>query len=190
MRNLILTAVLLAAPGMALAESQTNVITLTGSVAPACSTVGRTTDVRNLELTTGVGVLNRAALTATANNRTLGPFTCNGTAAVLSVDANPISTSWDLATGEQIDEAIARGFTNEINYIATIDKASGGYSSGWTSGSITNASSPASVTNQTIGLFKGSVVLSFASPSLPSGASTLIAGSYSGNVVITISPTA
>lgn len=189
MKKIILAATalsLMAAPAFAAttpptAPPQTNTITLTGSVAPACSTLAQTGTVALDAISTGVGVLKRDAI-----ERSLGgpiDFTCNGAKTTVSVDADPLENK----TVVSIDEkAATEGFTRIVNYTATITLT--GYNSGGIT-TIANGTGDTSPTSRQIGLAKGAGSIALSNASI--GTSTnLVAGNYEGKVVVVLTPTA
>jgi hypothetical protein len=184
MKNLLIAATALATLASAPAfAQQTETIDLTANVTASCTagpTGGFTVPLGDI---TGSGV---GTLDTTKVNKNLGslagPIVCNGVNSKLSVQAGAL-TNQD--AGALPAGSGAAGFSRTVDFKATINLT--GYASGATS--VADSSTTAGDTEVTVGLISsgGNLVLS---DSVIKNGTTLIAGDYAGDVVITLTPDA
>ncbi|MFM5893072.1 MAG: hypothetical protein ACKOQM_01385 [Novosphingobium sp.] len=174
------TAAVLATPAMA--QNVTGTITLQGNVAAKCSvtpgngsTFAQTVDF--LELAQANGTL-RTGLATDFGTRS-ATVVCNTGTPKISVDANP------LATGA----SAPGGYSNTINYTASVAVNT----TGANAGPFSNASNAAPLAATSIG--GGSLANAANNINITtSGYATtnltdiLVAGAYTGNIVVVISP--
>jgi hypothetical protein len=175
------TAALVASP--ALAQSSANVV-INGSILATCSssTLSNTTVTitpANFEDSSNVGAL-AAAFTGTGGipiTNTAALVTCNGAGTTIGVDATAM-TGPSLPGG-----AGAAGFSNTINFLATVSKDPTGFAQNVTGDVIATNNSTATPTTATVGLLASKLNISV-SNAVAGG--ILIAGAYSGSVAITL----
>ena len=166
--------------GPALAQTATGTVQVNGSVANRCLFVSGDVvlDLGELALVSGdtatLGRLDPAKLTS--RSATLNGW-CNGVSANMAVEALPILNT-------SFTEAAPSGFERRIDYVATATAAPSGGAVAATDTTLTGGGGVASTT----GIFSSDIVVSFADAATPSGG-RLIAGSYSGSVIVTLSPT-
>ncbi|NJR20263.1 MAG: hypothetical protein HC777_01410 [Hyphomonadaceae bacterium] len=166
---------LFASPALA----QTSSVTINGSIAPACSTLSPfTKDLGDVSGSTP-GSLDISKVNVSAGS--LGTITCNGAGSTISIDANPL-VGPALPTG-----AAAAGFVNEINFTATVNKATGAYTSAIAGTAVvSNDTSAATPTVATAGLISGAFTVDITAAS---AAGILIAsntGGYEGTIVVSL----
>lgn len=146
----------------------TGTVNVTGSVADRCQFTLASANITLNELTQNDGTLDPAIVNAGTADLTAW---CNGTAATIAVQANPlINTAY---AGPAVP-----GFTNRVDFTGaatanavTVSDSSVGAAS---------ASAPSGV-----GIFTGNVHVVLSSSS---ASGKLIAGPYSGSVVVTLTP--
>lgn len=157
-----------AAPAMA---QSTGTVTIDGSVADRCLF---TTDAQTINLGelaqsgTGTSAGKLDSSTVDGKNATLVGW-CNGTAATMAVEAQPLLNTGTAPTG----------FDNRVNYTATatansVDATDDSFAAG--------AGTP-----QTVGIFTGDVKVALSGSSTPT-TGLLVAGDYAGQVLVTLSP--
>ncbi|WP_025559985.1 hypothetical protein [Sphingomonas sp. UNC305MFCol5.2] len=179
MKNSILAvAVVVAAtaalPAAAQSASATGTVTVNGSVADRC------------QFTTPSAVINAGELALQGSGSTAGKLDtskldgqtrtlvgwCNGTAASMSVEAQPLVDTTFVG-------AAPTGFDSVVNYSASaLANSATASDTSMTAGAGTAVP---------VGLFTGNVVVTLAGSSSPTGG-ILVAGSYSGQVLVTLTP--
>ncbi len=176
MKKLLITAMGFAAfaAGPALAQSSTGTVSIDGSVADRCLFTSPSANIPLGELSlngTGSSAGKLNASIVNGQSRTLSGW-CNGTAATMSVEAQPIrNTSY-------LGPAIA-GFDTRVNYTATaLANAVPGTDTSTSEGAGTSVA---------VGLFTGDIPVTLSAASSPTGG-LLVAGTYSGQVLVTLTP--
>lgn len=172
MRKLMILAVpaaLAAVPALAQTSDVTGTVQVSGSVAPRCQFVAPTTV--QLEL----GELAQSANGELDTTKVDGQSKklngwCNNASARIWVEAQPLTNTASAGT--------SGSFTNVVDYTAT---ANAGSAAPTDTSAVAGAGTSAS-----LGLFSGEidVVLSAST----AGGKKLVAGSYNGNVIVTLSP--
>ena len=166
--------------GPALAQSATGTVQVNGSVANRCLFVSGDVvlDLGELALVSGdtatLGRLDAAKLTS--RSATLNGW-CNGVSATMAVEALPILNT-------SFTDAAPSGFERRIDYVATATATPSGGAVAAADTTLTSGGGVASTT----GIFSSDIALSFAEAATPTGG-RLVAGSYSGSVIVTLSPT-
>lgn len=158
---------LLAAPAAFAADGT---VTINGSVAAAC-VIAPSATITLGEMADSNGLYNSVANGKTA---TLAGW-CNGAASTMSVVANPIVLQGVHTT--------PTGFTDTVNYTATAAVTPAGAGSPVSTSDSTTAAAAAAAT---VGLFNGNITVTLSASATPAG--QLIAGSYSGTTVVTLTP--
>jgi len=159
--------------GPALAQS-TGTVTINGSVADRCLFTTPSAVIALGELTNGGGAADSGKLDPSrvnGQNRTLVGW-CNGTAATMAVEAQPLLNS-DF-TGPAIS-----GFDARVDYTATA------LANGVSALDSSTAETPGNPAE--IGLFTGNVVVTLSAASTPTSG-LLVAGNYGGQVLVTLAP--
>lgn len=172
MRKLMILAVpaaFAAVPALAQTSDVTGTVQVSGSVAPRCQFVAPTTvqlDLGELSLSSDGGL---DTTKVNGQSKKLNGW-CNGASARIWVEAQPLTNTASAGT--------SGSFTNVVNYTAT---ANAGSAAPTDTSAVGGAGSPV-----TLGLFSGDidVVLSAST----AGSKKLVAGSYAGNVIVTLSP--
>jgi hypothetical protein len=189
MKHLILAsaafAALVSTSALANTSAQSGTVTFDGTVAAACSAITPTAATVALgALSNGVGVLNASAI-----NNFAGAYgssiTCNGAGTKLTLWAKPIVGDVPVPTGAP------SAFTNQVNYTADLNIVGGGYAQtpvNVGAGRLVRDNSGTVPTTQTVGLLMTDIELNLLNAALPTGASTMVAGTYTGEVVITLTP--
>jgi hypothetical protein len=179
MKNILIAAVALSTLS-APAFAQT--VAFTGSSGASCSTA----TVANITIA-GTGLSGPGGTFTKTNldgqEAAVGALTCNGVNATVSVAATNLGNTDVQAIGQG---AIGAGFRRAIAYDATLTLD--GFSQKLASTGVTD-SSGGSATGADLGLTAatgGKVVIS--NSGLPNSGTILVAGAYSGSVVITIAP--
>jgi hypothetical protein len=158
----------------AFAQSSTGTVTVDGSVADRClfTTPSATISLGEISLS-GTGATAGKLNTAVVNgqSRTLVGW-CNGTAATMTVEAQPLlNTSY---TGPAI-----AGFDTRVNYTATaVANAVPGTDTSTGAGAGTAVA---------VGLFTGNIPVTLSASSSPTNG-LLVAGTYQGQVLVTLTP--
>jgi hypothetical protein len=164
-----LASTTLASPAFAAEGDVTGTVYINGEVANRCQF---TTDNKTIslgELTGTDGKLDASVVNG--QTETLVGW-CNGTAAEMSVEADPIvNTSY---TGSAVN-----GFTTTVNYTATANANS------MDADDDSASEGPGSAVN--VGIFTGDIDVTLSDAGTDGG--LLVAGSYSGEVRVTLSPT-
>lgn len=177
MKKLIIAASLaattLAGPALAAVGDSTGTVTIDGSVADRClfTTPNGTISLGELSLSgsdTNPGKLNAAAVDG--QSATLVGW-CNGTSAKITVEAEAIVNS-------DFTGSPPSGFSRVINYTAT---ANADGEDATDSSTDAGAGDPAGV-----GIFTGEMTVTLSNAS--AGSDLLVAGAYSGQVLVTLSP--
>jgi hypothetical protein len=114
--------------------------------------------------------------TLTSREATLAGW-CNGAAAQISVQAAPL-------LNVDFTGAPPQGFDRQVDYTATATAEISANPVAVSDSTTSSAASPGA----TVGVFISDIVVSFAGASTPTGG-RLIAGNYSGSVMVTLSPT-
>lgn len=173
MRKLLILAIPAAlAASPALAQSATGTVSIDGSVAGRClfTVPNKTISLGELALS-GTGATAGKLDTAKVNGRTETLVGwCNNAAATMTVTTTELT---NLATA-------APGFDNRIDYTATA-VANGANASD------TSLTAGAGAT-QPVGMFTGNVEVTLSAASTPTNG-LLVAGGYTGNVIVTLAPT-
>ncbi|CAM3095905.1 hypothetical protein SPAN111604_03465 [Sphingomonas antarctica] len=174
----------------ATAQTVTGTINITGTVTAKCTIVGGATATtyvatRDLgELDQADGTLEASATLATrfgVAGTTAPAFrvVCNSAAPQITVDANPLVNG----------AATPTGYNNTVNYIAHVavnraDSTTGTFDNATTGA----ATGPAAVGGPISGAAGNNVTVTADTFSTPTAAAPLVAGAYTGNIVVTISP--
>ena len=177
MKRIVLLAALaaIAIPASAsFADDVTGTVTVNGTVADRClfTTGSVVLNIGEMAQAAGgnAGKLNTTSVTS--QNAQLTGW-CNGTAATIAVQANALTNAASAPTG----------FDNKVDYTAT---ATAHPTSGDVAVSDSSTSAGAS-SPSTVGIFTSNIDVSFTTPASPTGG-LLVAGSYTGSVVVTLSP--
>lgn len=165
--------------GPALAQTATGTVQVNGSVANRCLFVTGDVvlDLGELALLSGdnaaLGRLDASKLTS--RTATLNGW-CNGVSASMAVEALPLLNT-------SFTDAAPSGFDRRVDYTATAtaQPASGSVSA--SDSTLTSGPGAASTT----GIFSSDITVSFADAATPAGG-RLVAGTYGGSVVVTLSP--
>jgi hypothetical protein len=177
MRKSILSATAIAAITIAtpaLAQTSTGTVTVNGSVANRClfTTASETINANELALGgsgTTAGKLDVSKLNG--QSRTLVGW-CNATASTMTVEAQPVVNT-------SFTSAPPAGFDRIVNYTATATaNAIPATDTSVTAGAGTAA---------TVGLFTGNVTVALSASSTPTSG-LLVAGTYAGQVIVTLAP--
>jgi hypothetical protein len=151
-------------------------LTMTGTVAPACSSVSGNEPVSLTNLTNSDDTLNAAAV----NNPSLtasfgGTAWCNGAGAQITLTAQALTTP----------TVSGAGFTNRIDYVLDSSLVTA------TLGTVAFHVDTAGVAtaNHVVGPFAVSSPVSGAISGATAGGNRLVAGTYTGVITVTVSPT-
>lgn len=171
MRKLLVLAAplaLLASPALAQSTDVTGTVSIDGSVAGRCmfTVPNKTISLGEISLASN-GKLDVSKVNG--RSETLTGW-CNNTAASMTVTTTQLTNS----------TAAPTGFDNRVDYTAT---ATTGSTSANDSSLTGGAGSPSSV-----GLFSGDITVVLSAASSPNNA-LMVAGTYNGNVVVTLTPT-
>lgn len=171
MRKLLVLAAplaLLASPALAQSTDVTGTVSIDGSVAGRCmfTVPNKTISLGEISLASN-GKLDVSKVNG--RSETLTGW-CNNTAASMTVTTTQLTNSTTAPTG----------FDNRVDYTAT---ATTGSTSANDSSLTGGAGSPSSV-----GLFSGDITVVLSAASSPNNA-LMVAGTYNGNVVVTLTPT-
>lgn len=171
MRKLLVLAAplaLLASPALAQSTDVTGTVSIDGSVAGRCmfTVPNKTISLGEISLASN-GKLDVSKVNG--RSETLTGW-CNNTAASMTVTTTELTNSTTAPTG----------FDNRVDYTAT---ATTGSTSANDSSLTGGAGSPSSV-----GLFSGDITVVLSAASSPNNA-LMVAGTYNGNVVVTLTPT-
>lgn len=170
-RSILLLAPLALIASPAMAQSATGTVDISGTVAGRClfTLPNQTISLGELSLT-GTGATAGKLDVSKVNGRTatLNGW-CNNTAATMSVTTTQLTNPASAVTG----------FDNRIDYTATATANS-------VSANDSSIGAGAGVA-QTVGQFTGDVTVALSAASTPTSG-LLVAGSYTGNVVVTLSP--
>ena len=185
MRRLLALAIAAAlAPSLAMADSNSTTVTVTGTVTPSCTLapVGNgagtfTVGGGNL-IDPSTGLLATGLVTDGA--QTISGSWCN-TASVISLAASPMLQTTFVG-------APPTGWTKSVNYKAT--------ASGWgpdlpvtTTGDVSGASPTSNTATQIVtSPTAANIVISLSDFVTPGSNSRLVAGTYTGSVVVTLAP--
>lgn len=164
---LALPAVLAASPALAQSADVSGTISIDGSVSGRCmfTLPNKTISLGELSLSS-TGKLDVSKVNG--RSETLTGW-CNNTAATMTVTTTQLTTP----TGAP------SGFDNRVDYTATA--TTGSVSANDTS--VTAGAGAAS----TVGLFNGTITVVLSAASTPNNA-LMVAGNYTGNVVVTLTP--
>ncbi|MGN6357478.1 MAG: hypothetical protein ACTHLU_08370 [Novosphingobium sp.] len=172
MRKLTILAVpaaLAAVPALAQTSDVTGTVVVSGSVAPRCQFVAPTSV--NLPLgelaQSGNGELDTTKVDN--QSRTLNGW-CNGASARIWVEAQPLTNTASAGT--------SGSFTNVVDYTATATAGSAAPND--------TSASPGAGSPVGLGLFSGDINVVLTAST--AGGKKLVAGSYNGNVIVTLSP--
>lgn len=171
MRKLLVLAAplaLLASPALAQSTDVTGTVSIDGSVTGRCmfTVPNKTISLGEISLASN-GKLDVSKVNG--RSETLTGW-CNNTAASMTVTTTELTNSTTAPTG----------FDNRVDYTAT---ATTGSTSANDSSLTGGAGSPSSV-----GLFSGDITVVLSAASSPNNA-LMVAGTYNGNVVVTLTPT-
>src|SRR4051812_10975524 len=160
----------LAAAGTAHAQSATGTVSIDGSVANRCALSINSASISVGEMgLPSDGKLNAAVVNG--QNRTLTGF-CNGSTATMRVEAQPLLNVTAPA-------APPAGFDNRVNYTATATANS-------VNGTDTSVTAGAG-TAVTVGQLSGNILVTLSAASSPTSG-ILVAGTYQGQVLVTLNP--
>lgn len=173
----------IAAPAMA-QSSATGTITLNGTVAnkcsvtsaPAGSTFAQTVNFGELAQANGTLRTGLAADFTTAAVQ--ATVVCNTGTPKVAVDANPMV---NVATAPT-------GYANTINYTASVAVTATGANAGPFTNSTLAAAAPATAVGSALANSANNVVITTNTYATPAGTDILVAGSYTGTIVVVISP--
>lgn len=171
MRKLMILAApvaLVASPALAQTTSVTGTVDINGTVTGRCmfTLPNKTISLGELSLLSN-GKLDVSKVNG--RSETLNGW-CNNTAATMTVTTTQLTTP----------TAAPGGFDNRVDYTATA--TTGSISANDTS-LTAGAGSPS-----TVGLFSGDIVVVLSAASSPNNG-LMVAGTYTGNVVVTLTPT-
>lgn len=173
MRKFILTATILSAAVVtpALAQTSTGTVSIDGSVAPRClfTTANETISVGELTTQAGANAGRLDPGKLDGQSRTLVGW-CNGTASSMKVEARPVVNT-------TVPTAPPPGFDRVVNYTATAVANSQDAADD----SLVAGAGAAAI----VGLFTGDVVITLSGSSSPGGG-LLVAGTYQGETVVTL----
>jgi len=161
--------------GPAFAQS-TGTVTVDGTVADRCLFTDPADVISVGELALPGSDANAGRLDASKINnesRTLVGW-CNGTAATMTVEAQPLLNS-------DFTGAAPAGFDQRIDFTASAAANSA------TATDSSTAASPGAGAAVNVGMFTGNVVVTLSSPTTPGGG-LLVAGDYNGQVLVTLTP--
>jgi hypothetical protein len=196
MKKIILAALVtgtaMAGASPAFAQSSTGTLTLTGSVAPKCQIINGGGGVTTTSASTvALGELSQASgllrtdsdLTAAVNGAGFALLSfrvvCTTATPGVSVDANPITAP----------AAAPTGYANRIDYAATATfSLVGPATQPVTNDSAAAAATTAVLSNRLTGTGTN-VAITATNFRTPSATDVLVADSYSGSIVIVVSPT-
>jgi len=171
MRKLILLSAplaLLASPALAQSTDVTGTVDINGSVAGRCmfTVPNKTISLGEISLASN-GKLDVSKVNG--KSETLTGW-CNNTTASMTVTSSPLLNGTTAPTG----------FDNRVDYTATAVTGS-------TSANDTSVTAGAGAASN-VGLFTGDIVVTLSNASSPTSG-LMVAGGYSGNVVVTLTPT-
>jgi len=161
-------AVLLASPALAQTSTATGTVTIDGTVAGRCmfTIPNKTISLGEISLASN-GKLDVSKVNG--RSETLNGW-CNNTTASMAVTATELTNSTTAPTG----------FDNRVDYTATA-------TTGQISANDTTLTAGAGAASG-LGLFAGEITVTLSNASSPNNA-LMVAGSYTGNVVVTLTPT-
>jgi hypothetical protein len=170
----------------AMAQNVTGTITLNGNVASKCSVSSNsngTTFAQTVnfgELSQANGTLRNGLDTDFTNAAVQATVVCNTGTPKVSVDANPMVTG----TG-----SAPTGYANTINYTANVAVSTAtpgtvNFSNATTDGPLAATAVGAALANSA-----NNVKVTASGFGTPGGSDILVAGAYTGNIIIVISPT-
>ncbi|MDE1918926.1 MAG: hypothetical protein KGJ57_22735 [Sphingomonadales bacterium] len=177
----LLLPAMMAVPAVANAQSAsaTGTVSINGSVAGRCSFTLDNGVISLGELSqgsTGAAPGHLDAAKVNGQQKTLTGW-CNGSGATMSVLAEPL---WNTATA-------SAGFDNRVDYTATATANSQNATDTSTdAGAIGTTGSAGTPVN--VNMFTGNVVVTLSNSSTPTSG-LMVAGNYSGQVVVTLTPT-
>lgn len=182
MKTRILVCLSSCALFIASAAQAQSALNMNGSISATCTVTSLSALPINLGTISDAsspGMLKASAVNGAPVNTTPS-ITCNGGGTTLSIDANPL-------TGPALpSSAGSAGFSNLVNYTATINKSGPtAFVQSIPVGGIANQTTAAGASSATVGLIASefSIALSNAA-----AAGVLIAGGYSGTVTIALTP--
>lgn len=175
MKTLIALAALAAMSAPAAAFAADGNVTIDGSVAAVCKFTTDTASISLGEMADGDGFLNAAVV----NNKT-ATLTgwCNGISSTMAVTATELTR-----TGAPVT---ATGFTSRVDYTATAatQSASLGAAVSANDSSVTAGAGSAA----SLGLFADNVTVTLSNSAPGAAGARLVAGAYTGNVKVTLTP--
>lgn len=174
MKTLIALAALAVVSAPAAAFAADGNVNINGSVAAVCKFSTDTATISLGEMTDSDGRLNAAVFSGKTANLT---GWCNGVGSTMAVTATELTRSGSAVT--------AAGFTSRVNYVATAATRSASLDAA-VSATDTSATAGAG-TAVNLGLFADNVAVTLAAVTAAS-AERLVAGDYTGNVKITLTP--
>ncbi|MFM5950930.1 MAG: hypothetical protein ACKOPM_17150 [Novosphingobium sp.] len=172
----------LATPAMA--QNVTGTITLNGNVgakctvtsAPAGATFAQTVNFG--ELAQANGTLRTGLATDFSTTPVQATVVCNTGMPKVAVDANPM-----------VNAATApAGYANTINYTASVAVAAVGANAGPFTNATTAAPGAATAVGSALANTTNNVVITTTGYATPGASDILVAGGYTGNIVVVISP--
>lgn len=161
-------AALVASPALAQTSAVNGTVTIDGTVAGRCmfTVPNKTISLGEISLASD-GKLDVSKVNG--RNETLTGW-CNNTTASMTVTATELTNGTTAPTG----------FDNRVNYTATAV-------TGATSASDTSVTAGAGAPSN-VGLFTGDIVVTLSNAATPTNG-LMVAGTYNGNVVVTLTPT-
>ena len=169
----------------AMAQNVTGTITLNGNVAAKCSVTSGTPGatfaqtVNFGELAQSNGTLRTGLATDFSLTPVQATVVCNTGTPKISVDANPLATGATITTG----------YANTINYTATVAVATSPSGTVSTSNATTSAPGALTAIGAPLANTANNVVVTTSGYNTPGATDILVAGVYTGNIIIVISPT-
>lgn len=174
---LVLGASMISVPALAASGDVSGNVTITGAVASKCQFVTNSATITIVpDMAAADGTLD--ASTVNGQSATLNGW-CNKTASTMSVNATQLTNS--------TVASVQPGFVREVTYTATAD-AFDFNNAAISGGSATDSNSTDGTdgTAVNVNMFRGDIKVTLSNAATASG--LLAAGSYSGNVKVTLSP--
>jgi hypothetical protein len=172
----------LANPAATAGPAQNGTVTYAGRVNAFCSAVTPTTALIQLgDLSNATGAFVPGAVNG-AGGAYGATITCNGANTSLAMTANQITNPLVSLDAN----ALAAGFTNTIDYTATLAKV-GSTSYVQNPTAILSDATGGSGASRVVGLVRSNISLTLSGAALASG-NTLVAGNYSGTTTFTLTP--
>lgn len=179
----IAASAVIATPAMA--QNVTGTITLNGTVASKCSVTSSPAGatfaqtVNFGELAQANGTLRTGLATDFTAAAVQATVVCNTGTPTISVDANALAST----------ATTAAGYANTINYTATVTVARAGTTAATFSNATTAVPLAATTVGGSLANSANNVTVATSGFATPAASDILVAGNYTGNIVIVISPT-